>query len=391
MRVYQPREDSYLMLAAVNEFAKGNVLDIGTGSGLLAIAAARKGQVSSATAADISQSALKAAKRAASGLGIRFLQSDLFSKVPRLKYDTIIFNPPYLPQDKGVKDAAIYGGRKGHETIQRFLCASNDYLSASGSILLLFSTLTGKGNVEKAIADCCYEYDIVSSTPLFFERLYVYRIYKSSLLRQLESKGIKDVRLLAKGHRSVVFTGSRGRRKIAVKAARNDTAARGFIANEAKWLKRLNKMHIGPRLLWAKKDIIAYDYVDGIPILKYMETARKEAVLAVLRRILQQCLVMDALGVNKQEMHHPVKHILVDGTKPVMIDFERCKKARKPKNVTQFLQFIASTRMHSLLQDKGIMIAPDVAREAAREYRKKGKLPVFRWLPGPFSLEMPIS
>jgi len=49
--------------------------------------------------------------------------------------------------------------------------------------------------------------------------------------------------------------------------------------------------------------------------------------------------------VNKFEMHHPTKHILIKAGKPsrktvVMIDFERCRWTEKPKNVTQFVQFL---------------------------------------------------
>jgi len=65
---------------------------------------------------------------------------------------------------------------------------------------------------------------------------------------------------------------------------------------------------------------------------------------------------MDKLKVNKKEMHHPVKHIIVKNDKAFMIDFERCFKTNKPKNVTQFSQFIMSNNLEELLNKKGFKI-----------------------------------
>ena len=51
------------------------------------------------------------------GKGIKFIHSNLFNKIPKQKFGTVIFNPPYLPQDWGSRDATIYGGKKGYEII----------------------------------------------------------------------------------------------------------------------------------------------------------------------------------------------------------------------------------------------------------------------------------
>ncbi|MFA6089106.1 MAG: hypothetical protein WC755_04545 [Candidatus Woesearchaeota archaeon] len=56
--------------------------------------------------------------------------------------------------------------------------------------------------------------------------------------------------------------------------------------------------------------------------------------------VLKQCFVMDKLGINKFEMTNPHKHLFVDGKKVTMIDFERCIYTNKPKNVTQFCEYL---------------------------------------------------
>ncbi len=370
MEVYEPKEDSYLLLELVKKHASGKVLEIGTGSGILAIAAARKAK--SVVAADINEKALKAAAENANKekAKIKFVHSDLFENV-KGKFDTIIFNPPYLAQDKGIEDRAIYGGKKGHETIERFLDRSSEHLEANGKILLLFSSLTKRDRVDEIIANNCYEYELFSQQSLFFEKLYTYIIKKSCLLKELEKQKIRKIRKLARGHRGIVYTGIYKGKKIAVKAERKDSKAMGRALNEAKWLKTLNKKGIGPKLLFSGKNYFAYQFVEGEFIGDFIKSSGKKEIIDVLKSVMQQCFVLDELKVNKEEMHHPKKHIIVTADKkPVMIDFERCRNSEKPKNVTQFVQFIASGHISEMLREKGIIVDKDTMVKIAQEYSK---------------------
>ena len=66
-------------------------------------------------------------------------------------------------------------------------------------------------------------------------------------------------------------------------------------------------------------------------------------------------------------MHHPHKHIYITKhNKPVMIDFERCSRTENPKNVTQFVEFLA--RIKDELKE--FMYKPGELRELAKEYKK---------------------
>src|SRR3989344_8545079 len=171
--MYEPREDSYLLLDAVKRFAHGRVLDMGTGSGILAAAACGLPEVTSVTAADIDPDCVRADKKNHPQIAV--LQSDLFSSLAGT-FDTIIFNPPYLPQDRELTDASIYGGTRGHELIERFLKDAGHFLAPKGVILLLFSSLTGKRQVERAISEAGFTGKQVMSQKLHFEELYVYTI-----------------------------------------------------------------------------------------------------------------------------------------------------------------------------------------------------------------------
>ncbi|MBI2143837.1 methyltransferase [Candidatus Woesearchaeota archaeon] len=374
MGVYEPAEDSLLLAAAVEKYAFGNVLDIGTGSGIQAITAAKKKEVKSVAAADINAEALRFAEAAAAKEGVRgkitFLKSDLFSSI-KGKFDTIIFNPPYLPQDKGIFDEAIYGGKHGYEVLQRFIGCCNSYLKDGGIALIVFSSLTNRQKVDEAIEKSCMEYEETGQKHISFEALYTYAIRKSSLLRQLEQKGISCMALFAKGNRGVIYKGSCRGKTVAVKAQRKGTMAVANVENEANWLKLLNKEGIGPKLLLTGKDWFAYWFVEGKFIVDFIISCKeKKKIAAVIRALLLQARKLDKLKVNKEEMSRPQKHAIIGkGGKVTMIDFERCHKTPKPKNVTQLCQFLAHGYANALLRQKGIAIESEKLLAAAKDYK----------------------
>jgi release factor glutamine methyltransferase len=355
MLPYQPAEDSLLLEAAVKKYAFGDVLDMGTGSGILAKAAESLNRVRSVTAADIDPEALSLAKKN-SPAKIKYVSSDLFGKI-KGKFDTIIFNPPYLPQDKGIEDRQIYGGKNGYEIIGRFLSECSSHLTEKGIILLLFSSLTKKDKVDELIYNNFFRKELVSSKKVFFEELFVYKISKALLLRKLEAKGISNIKFFAKGHRGVIYTGSLDRKKVVIKAEKKESTATNRMENEAYWLRRLNQYRIGPNILFSGKGYFCCEFAEGMIIKDYVKKAKKGKVLAVLKEVFRQCRILDELNVDKEEMHHPIKHVIVSKMSISLIDFERCHYSTKPKNVTQFCQFASRFVGNEIL-------------EAARQYKK---------------------
>src|SRR3989338_4349986 len=150
--VYEPQEDSFLLAEQVKKYAKGNVLDMGTGSGIQAITAAKCVNVKAVTAVDVNPSAVKMANANALKGGVRnieFLESNIFSALNGRKFDTIIFNPPYLPADIMAKDVALDGGKKGYEVLGKFIEGVNDFLKEDGIVLFIFSSLTNKKKIDE--------------------------------------------------------------------------------------------------------------------------------------------------------------------------------------------------------------------------------------------------
>ncbi|MBU2634300.1 MAG: hypothetical protein KJ674_03575 [Nanoarchaeota archaeon] len=123
---------------------------------------------------------------------------------------------------------------------------------------------------------------------------------------------------------------------------------------EANYLKLFNKYKIGPKFLYLRKDKFAYKFVKGPFILEYIK--KNKDVKKILIDVLKQCRTLDKLKINKLEMHNPYKHIIINNKEPIMIDFERCYSTEKPKNVTQFGQYLMSAKVSEVLFQKNIKI-----------------------------------
>lgn len=373
MPVYEPREDTFLVLKEVQRYAQGRVLDMGTGSGVLAIAASKQADL--VIGADINKKALDYARKKAANIdNIKFVYSNLFKKLKKQEFDLIIFNPPYLPEKKKEPQwlkLQITGGKKGYEILDRFFSQASNYLTPNGKILVLFSTLTKQDKVHEILENYAFNYQKLAEQSFDFETLFVYLVEKSEFLKELEKKGISNIKKIAKGHRGLIYKAQLKNKLIVIKKKRPESEAVGRMQNEANWLKVLNKKGIGPKFRFTDKDYFAYDYVEGTFLPLFIEKASKNKIKKVLTEIFKQCFILDKLKVNKEEMHRPLKHVLIDkDLKVTMIDFERTHKTDSPKNLTQFLQFIKRDSVMKLLRKKGFMYGRRQLLNFAQEYKK---------------------
>jgi release factor glutamine methyltransferase len=125
------------------------ILDIGTGSGILAITLALEIPAAAVTAVDISPDALAVARGNAQSLDaalqIRWLKSDLFAAIgPQEQYDCIVSNPPYVattevlePQVRDYEPAAaLYAGTDGLAIYRRLIPQAAHHLALGGHLLL---------------------------------------------------------------------------------------------------------------------------------------------------------------------------------------------------------------------------------------------------------------
>lgn len=194
--VYSPREDSELLARAVGRCAFGSFLDVGCGSGIQSIVAAKKASVKKVVGVDLNEEAVAACEKNAEVNGVAgkclFFKSELFSTLRSIhdeqpKFDCIAFNPPYLPTSeeeklKGKLNLAFDGGATGRELIDKFISEAKDFLALGGIVLLVSSSRSSSkefedGNKEtlQKLGESGFSAEIVERQNFFFEEVVVFK------------------------------------------------------------------------------------------------------------------------------------------------------------------------------------------------------------------------
>lgn len=159
--VYEPAEDSELLMDNLVKVKNKVVLDVGTGTGIQGIYASKRGSRIT-VGVDINPYAIELSKENALlnnlklNKNIFFFQSDLFNNMDIItknlginKFDVILFNAPYLPTSEeekiqGYLNYAFDGGKDGRKVLDRFISEVGDYLKEDGTIQIVQSSLTGE-------------------------------------------------------------------------------------------------------------------------------------------------------------------------------------------------------------------------------------------------------
>jgi len=174
-RVYGAAEDSHLLArAAVERVEAGDlVLDLGTGSGYVAVTVAET-TGARVIGSDINPHACRRADEA----GVEAVRADLVAPFRDGAFDWVLFNPPYLPTaEEEARDdwmeRALSGGESGREVIDPFLDTVRRVLAPDGRVLLLVSSLTGVDAVRDRARANGLTTRPVSEESYPFERLVV--------------------------------------------------------------------------------------------------------------------------------------------------------------------------------------------------------------------------
>ena len=182
--VYIPAEDSYL-LADNLQIKKGqSVLEIGTGSGIVAMYASRL--TDSITVTDINFDACELARKNFEENNIENIEilfGNLFEPVKNRKFDVILFNTPYLPTEDGevLDDTINYafdGGLNGRKVIDLFLNEVGNHLNDGGIVQMIQSSLSGNEETLEKLDNLGFIAEIAASEHFFFEDITLINAYK---------------------------------------------------------------------------------------------------------------------------------------------------------------------------------------------------------------------
>jgi len=147
-----PRPETEHLVEAVLERvvreAKVRIVDVGTGSGAVAVALAHALPRAQVTAVDLSPAALEVARRNAQRHGLSqrmtFLQSDLLAAIDGAEFDVVVSNPPYVAEGEVLEPqvsnyephSALYAGPTGLEIYERLIPQAGRVLRPQGWLML---------------------------------------------------------------------------------------------------------------------------------------------------------------------------------------------------------------------------------------------------------------
>ncbi len=207
--VFRPPTDTWMLAGVLRSEIDGSsasVLDVCTGTGALALVAAREG--AEATAIDISRRAVLNVRLNAllNRQRVRPLRGDLFAPVAGRRFDVIVTNPPYVPApderlpERGI-DRAWQAGLDGRVLIDRICAEVARHLAPGGAVLIVQSTINGEERTCELLEDAGLSADVPYRERGAFGPLM------TRMAPELESRG-----LIAVGEREEEVVVVRGRK-----------------------------------------------------------------------------------------------------------------------------------------------------------------------------------
>lgn len=162
-RALIPRPESEGVIDhALRRVRQGRVLDLGTGTGCLALALADEGEFSEIVAADISEAALELARENAelTGFAVRFVQSDFGAGLASASFNLVVSNPPYVSEaeyqalDPSVRQwepaLALVSGPDGLDASRRVLAEAARLLAPRGWLVMELDSTRGEAVASQA-------------------------------------------------------------------------------------------------------------------------------------------------------------------------------------------------------------------------------------------------
>ena len=169
-----------LLLRSINKLnLKGQtLLELGAGSGLIAMHAQKQGAVS--TASDINPVAIEYLKknRQRNGSSVRIVQSDLFDDIPLEAFDIIAINPPYYKKDPHTPaDYAWYCGQKG-EYFERLFTGLGNYMHDASEVLMILCDGCDLDMIKSMAAGKGFTLTCVQESRNLVEKNFIFKIEK---------------------------------------------------------------------------------------------------------------------------------------------------------------------------------------------------------------------
>jgi release factor glutamine methyltransferase len=172
--MYAPSDDTYLLADCIRHYSGRRALEIGIGSGLLLSILEKN--FAYVAGSDIDLQALQYCRQQQTASSNALLVCcDAGSAFGVGKFDLIVSNPPYLPNDDlyHFRDPTVHGGPTGAETTVHFINSAVPLLAGDGKILIVISSFANAGALDNLVVENKMRKKVVKEKRLFYETLSI--------------------------------------------------------------------------------------------------------------------------------------------------------------------------------------------------------------------------
>jgi release factor glutamine methyltransferase len=155
------------------------LLELGSGSGLISVFAAKNGAI--VTAIDLSPTAVKNTKAnaLANGIEIQVMQSNLFDGIPKQTFDWIVINPPYYAKTALNDEQLAWYCGEGFDYFKKLFSQLSDYSHSQTSTIMVLSQACEIETIQSIASQAGLRFDLIKEGSAFFEaKNFLFRIIK---------------------------------------------------------------------------------------------------------------------------------------------------------------------------------------------------------------------
>ncbi|HKH85330.1 MAG TPA: HemK2/MTQ2 family protein methyltransferase [Nitrososphaera sp.] len=173
--MYAPSDDTFLLADCIRQYSGRRALEIGVGSGLLLDILEKN--FAYVAGSDIDLQALQHCKQQKiSSARVLLVCCDAGSAFGIGKFDFIVSNPPYLPNDNdnnNILDPTVHGGPTGIEATVHFINSALPLLAGNGKLLIVISSFANSSALDKVVLENNMHKKVVKEKRLFYETLSI--------------------------------------------------------------------------------------------------------------------------------------------------------------------------------------------------------------------------